>query len=112
MHASRGAPSQGCSFERRAHTLLVECVPRFMQRREQGVAEIGFVDAGGDPHVAGRELGAEWMMGLVEAAAIEVIAVVLDNGETERELLALSEGAAQAGVIGQRLVGNGTYQRH
>ena len=83
-----------------------------MQGGEQRLAEVVLAHARGDAHVAGGELGAERMVRLVLAAALEVVAEALDDGEAERQLRRLGKRAAQAAVVGRRLLGDGAHDRH
>ena len=52
------------------------------------------------------------MVRLVQAAAVEVVAEALGDAEAEVELRLLGEGAAQAGVVGRLLRGDGAHDRH
>ena len=52
------------------------------------------------------------MVRLVEAAAIEVVAEACDGNEAEGQLLRFGKRAAQAGIIGDRLFGDGAHDRH
>src|ERR1700730_11567293 len=112
MHAGGGAGSERCAFEGSAHALLVERVASLMDGREQRLADIVLVNPGGDAHVTGGEFCAERMMGLVEPAAVEVVADLFDHGEAEIKLRALAKEAAQTPIVGRRLLGYGAHDRH
>jgi hypothetical protein len=75
-----------------------------MQRRKQGVAEVVHAHPRRDPHVPRRELGAERMMGLVEASACEVVAYLRGDRQAEVELRRLGEPTMQTAVVRWRLI--------
>src|SRR5205085_6209673 len=75
-----------------ADTLLVERVARLVQRAEERIAQVVFLDAVRDPHVPERELGAERMVRLILAPALEIVAKAAGHVQSESELLCLGEG--------------------
>ena len=112
VHAGRGARSQRRAVVARIHALLVHGMARLVQDREQAIADVVLLDARGDAHVARVQPRAEGMMRLVEAAAIEVVAEALDDGEAEVELRLLGEFAVQRRVGGRLLLGDGAHDGH
>ena len=79
MDASRDTLAERRAVERSADSLLVHGVTGLVQRREQRISKIALIDAGGDADVVTRKPGAEWMVGEVEAAALEIVAQTLCN---------------------------------
>ena len=85
---------------------------RLVQGREQRLLDVAIAHAGGDTHVVDRELGAEWVVRLVEPAALEAVAEAFGDAQAEVELCRLAEDAAQAAIVGRRLRGDGAHHRH
>ena len=85
---------------------------RLVQDREQAIADVVLLDAGGDAHVARGEPGAEGVVRLVEAAAIEVVAEALDHGDGEVELRLLREICRAAPRRRPALFGDGSHDGH
>ena len=54
---------------------------------------------------------AERMMGLVEPAAVEIIAEPLDPRTAERQLRRLAERAVQAAIVGRLLIADRVHDR-
>ena len=81
-------------------------MPRLVNGAVERLAQVVFFDAGGDAHVAQGELGHKGVVGLVLAAAVEVIAQVLDDLQADGKLLGLGEVRAQAGIVGWRARGD------
>ena len=112
MHAGRRPVPERRAFERGAHALLIERMAGLVQRREQCLADVAFIDPGRDAHVTDRELGAERMMRRVEPSTMEVIAHALGHRAAEIELGIFGERSAQTAVVGRRLLGYRLRDRH
>ena len=111
MHACGSAGSERGAFEYGADTLFVQRMAGLMQYREQRLADIMLVHAGGNPHVSCRQRRAEWMMGFVEATALEVVSNALGHEQAEVELCRLVESAVQAAIVDRRLLSDGAHER-
>src|SRR5215831_12151588 len=71
----------------------------FVDRREQGLANVGLVEARGDAHIAGGELGAKRMMGFVDAAALEVVSEPLGHGDVEGRIRAACQRGGENPLV-------------
>src|ERR1700730_7672946 len=111
VYAPRCSSSERRALKRSGDTLLVKRMTGLVHGREQRVAKVSFIDAGGNAHVPRRELAAEWMMGLIEPPAIHVVAEPLDHRKAEVELRRHPERTAQTVIAGNRLIGNGAHDR-
>ena len=75
-------------------------------------AQVVGAEAGGDAHVAQRELGHERVVGLVLSAALEVVAQFGHDALTEGALVVFGEGLVQATVVGRPARQYVAQQRH
>src|SRR5206468_4220769 len=99
MHTGRRAMAEGRSVVGGADALLIKGMARLVNGREQCISQVALIDPRGDADVAAREPRAEWVRGLVEAPAFEVVADAFRHAEREVELRAFRKGAAQTGVL-------------
>src|SRR5918993_3531842 len=83
--------------------LLIHGVTRLVHDTEEIFSKEMFLDARGDPHISERELGHERMMGLINAAAVEVVTERTDDILCEFDLLRFGEIPMQAGIISSGL---------
>ena len=111
MHPSRSAFAEGRAVIGRRDALFVESVARFVNGAEETTGEIIFIDARGDAHVTRRELDHEGMVGFVLAAAVKIVAKILDHRLAEGPLLWFRKTALQAVVIHLGTSGDGLDQR-
>src|SRR6516164_102740 len=112
VHGHGSAPAQRSARQLRRNALLIERMSRFMQGREQALAQIVCVGARRDADIGVGELCAERMRRGVEAPVLEVIAEISRNLETELELCPLRKRAVQAAVVCGRLIGDGGDERY
>ena len=112
MHAGRDTASERRHIERRTDALFVHGMAGFVQCREQCVAKIALVDAGGDADVACGKSRAERVMREVEPAALDVIAEALCDMQGKIELCLLRKHLAQTRIVGRRLVADRIHDRH
>src|SRR5437867_2569864 len=111
MNARRCPLGQRTSLELHADTLFIHGVPALVEGAEEGIGDLVRLDASRDAHVSERELGHEWVMGLVLPPPLEVEAEPPDDLETEFELLRFVGVLAQAPIIGNRLRSDGLDDR-
>ena len=86
MDAGRDTSAERRAIERSADSLLVHGVAGLVQCREQRVAKVVLVDAGGDADVASRKSSAERMVGEVEPSALKYVAETFRNTQGKLEL--------------------------
>ena len=84
----------------------------FVDDREERVAQVVLAHAGGDAHVADREARGEGVRREVQAAAVEVITDGSRHLFAKGQLCLGGEMLLEAGVIGERLAGDGLDDRH
>ena len=96
MHPGRGAAAQRRAVVGQVDALLVHGVPGFVDRAEESVVEVVLVIARGDAHIAQRKLGGEGVVGLIQPAALEIVADGLGHFHAKGILLRL-RGNAGAG---------------
>src|SRR5262245_1080187 len=106
MYAGRRPTAERRTFERSIDALLVHRVSCFVQRAEQRVGKIVFLDTRRDTHVAQRKLRHERMVSLVLAAPSEVVSETFDHAASERELMVLRRAAFEARIIGWWICGD------
>src|ERR1700751_3140332 len=86
MDAGRHTLAERRAIKLLADTLFVHGMAGLVQCREQRVAEVVLIDAGGDADVASRKPGAERMVGKVEPPTVEVVAQTLRYMQAKIEL--------------------------
>jgi hypothetical protein len=83
-----------------------------MNVAEEAFAQVIFADAGGNAHIADGEGGGEGVMGLVNAAALEIVPQLANHFFAEGHLFGLRKMPAEAGVVCRLLGSDGLDDGH
>jgi hypothetical protein len=111
MDTRRDTFSQWRAVECDAYTLFVHRMTGLVQCREYYIAEIVLADMGGDAHITGGKARAEWMMGQVKPATVEVVSQALSEIQGKFQLGCFGKVLSQARVISDRLLANRSHHR-
>lgn len=86
--------------------------PASSDRPEQRFVQKGFIDPGGNAHIAGGKFGGEGVVSFVLAAPVEIVAQLPHNRLAKCDLRRFGIVSVQHGIVGGWVCHNPLHQGH